>query len=90
MYLLVIFIYFLKCILLKCSFLKFLTGLGLLLCGLFSCSQWGLLYSCGTLASSCGSFSHCAAQALSMRASVAASHELSGEVPRGSRVCRLQ
>ena len=64
MYLLVIFIYFLKCILLKCSFLKFLTRLGLLLCGLFSCSQWGLLYSCGTQAASCGSFSCYRAQDL--------------------------
>lgn len=36
----------------------------LLLCGLFSCGQWGLLYSCGIQASSCGSFSCYRAQDL--------------------------
>ena len=43
----------------------FLAVLGLCCCvGASCCGEWGLLSSCGVLASHCGGFSFCGAQAL--------------------------
>ena len=41
-----------------------------------SCSEWGLLSSCGTRASHCGGFSCCGAQAPGVQASVVVAHGL--------------
>ena len=43
-----------------------------------SCSEWGLLTSCGTQASHCDGFSSCGAQAVGTQVSAAAGRGLSG------------
>ena len=74
-----------------------LAALGLCCCSraFFSCSERGLLSSCGVWASHCSSFSCCGAQALRHTGSVVVAHKLSFPMAsgifleRGSNPCTL-